>query len=259
VQIKPNGNVGDLNYPKVIPSPPASSAPPSGAVVGSSLSKFEWSRSGVNPPGAAKNIDVVTQVAPGMTMHGLRFRGKWNDGDRGLTSGKYSYKARAEVNSLGGDSPMKAGGTYLIGTNVYLAPGFKPSDMYTNIMQPVLFQSYLTLGGSRDNITATLSAFTKGLGSSAKVVRSVKIPTGQWVSLVVKVKVGVKDGYYGLSVNGDPFQGINIDTTVAKNGQGNSVGVAKTFSSKYGLYMTNKGVTNDAVVFHYLPWWKKIA
>jgi hypothetical protein len=188
-------------------------------------------------------------------MHGLRFRGKWNDGDRDKTGGAYDKKARSEMVSLGGDDPMRPGGTYLIGTSVYIAPGFRPSPGYCNIMQPVLFQSYLTLSGSKDNLTATLMAFTKGLGSPAKTIRAVKIPTGKWVQLVVKVKFG-RDGYYGLSVNGDAFVGQNMDTTIAKDGSG--TGVASKFGTKWGLYMNNQGMTDDAVVFHYLPFWQKI-
>ncbi|AGE59351.1 hypothetical protein ATCVOR07043_223R [Acanthocystis turfacea Chlorella virus OR0704.3] len=255
IQVKPQGNVGDLRYPKTISSPPSSPTPPAGAVVGTSLSKFKWAASKVIPKGAAPNIDVITQVAPGVTMHGLRFRGKWNDGDRDKTGGAYDKKARSEMVSLGGDDPMRPGGTYLIGTSVYIAPGFKPSPGYCNIMQPVLFQSYLTLSGSKDNLTATLMAFTKGLGSPAKTIRAVKIPTGKWVQLVVKVKFA-KDGYYGLSVNGDAFVGQNMDTTIAKDGSG--TGAASKFGTKWGLYMNNQGMTDDAVVFHYLPFWQKI-
>lgn len=253
--VKPSGYVGDLRYPKTIPSLPAIAKPPSGAVVGDSLKKFTYTQSSVIPKGAAKDINTITQVAPGITMHGLRFRGSWNDGDRSLTTGIHSYKARAEM-ALGKEQ-YKVGGTYLIGTTVLLAPDFQPSQMYTNIEQPIHFQSYFTITGSGNNLKGSLYAFTKGLGSPTKLVRSFDFPRNTWMNFVIKVKLGPQ-GYYGLSVNGDDFKGINLDTTIGKTSS-TGVGRGKAYGGTWGLYMTNKGMKTDAVVFHAYPWYKQIA
>ncbi|AAC96985.1 hypothetical protein PBCV1_A678R [Paramecium bursaria Chlorella virus 1] len=261
IQVNPQG-VGDLKYPKVLPSLPATAIPPSGSTIGSSLSYFKFDESRVNPPGAAPEIKNLVQVAPGITLHGLRFRGKWNDGDRDLTTSYHSYKARAEMSGLGGKTPYKLGGTYLIGTTIFLAPDFEPSDMYTDLMQPIQFQSFFTISGSGDNLTGSLYAFEKGLGSKQILIRSVKIPRGQWVTIVLKVKLA-QNGSYALSVNGDEFKGLNLDTTIGKKGSGNTVGKVNEFGGTYGLYCTNttngKRSTKDRVVFHANPFWKKIA
>jgi hypothetical protein len=48
-----------------------------------------------------------------------------------------------------------------------------------------------------------------------------------------------------------------MDTTIAKSGSG--TGVADKFGTKTGLYCNSDGVNDDLVVFHYLPFWQKIA
>lgn len=262
LDLKPDGNTGDLKIPSPPPLP-ESATPPPGAIVGTSLKKFSFDESMVHPAKAAPEINNITQVAPGVTMHALRFRGKWNDGDRDKHTGYYVYKARAEMNELGGKKPYKLGETWLIATTLYLAPDFVPSTTYCNTQQPVAFQSYFTWHTIKgDMVTGSLMAFEKGLGTTAKTVRTVTVRRGEWNTFVTKVTFG-DNGSYDLSMNGDDFKGIKINTTYAKV-KGSEVGKVKEFEGSWGLYMTNRGGVDgkplrDTVVLHAYPWIKKVS
>ena len=231
---------------------------PAGAIVGRSLSDFRWIDALVYPPGAAPEIQNIQQVAPGIFACILRKYGNWHDGDRNLTYGIYTGKQRAELCCLGGNTPFAVGTTWLIGTTVRLSPTFVPAAGYCNLMQPVIHQSFFTLSGLRgDSVTGSLMAFTAGLGSSTRLVRAVTIKRGEWTPLVIKVTFG-KNGYYGLSVNGDAFQGFPIDTSIGHI-HGHEVGVVQNFGGTWGLYQSTGRPDGDAVVHHANIFIKRVA
>ena len=205
----------------------------------------------VFPRGAAKEIDNITQLGPRHFRFELRMRGDpwspfnpkgtkgaWYDGDRdlewneGKRDGRYHDKSRAEVHDLFRKTPrepiMKLGDTWDIATTVKLDKAFVPSRMYTNISQPCLDQSFVSLTGIKgDDVTGALFVFVDGIGSAIKTARTLTIKREQWTSIVVRVKFAVK-GRYELSVNGDPFQGIDIDTS--------KIFAKRSPGPKYGLY-----------------------
>ena len=218
--------------------PPQLAIPP-GALVAETLADF--GKGGVDnslvfPRGAAPEIQNITQVAPRHFRFELRMRGNpwsphnpggtkgaWYDGDRdlewneGKRDGRYHDKSRAEVHDLFRNTPkepiMKRGDTWDIATTVKLDKAFVPSRMYTCIAQPALDQSFVSLTGIKgDDVTGALFVFADGIGSAIKVARTFTIKRGEWTSIVVRVKFAVK-GRYELSVNGDAFQGIDIDTS----------------------------------------------
>jgi hypothetical protein len=220
--------------------------PPAGSFVAESLSDFKADNSLVFPRGASKEIQNITQVAPRHFRFELRLRGNpwskqnprgivgaWYDGDRtlewneGKRDGKYHDKTRAEVHHFLDDKyTMKVGETWDIATTVKLGKGFVPSSVYCNIMQPVFDQSFLTLTDLKgNNVTAQLMVFVDGIGSAIKVAREFVIPREQWTSIVVRVKFGTQ-GKYEVSVNGDAFRGIRLDTSKRAGG------------NKWGLYGT---------------------
>lgn len=203
----------------------------------------------VFPRGAAPEIDNITTVGPRHFRFELRMRGDpwsplnargvkgaWYDGDRdlkwneGKRDGKYHDKSRAEVHDLFRGTPrqpdMKVGETWDIATTVRLDRAFVPSRMYCNIMQPVFDQSFLTLTGiNGDLVTAQLMVFVNGIGSAIKVARSFVVRRGEWTSIIVRVKFA-DAGRYEVSVDGDAFRGIDIDTSKRASG------------SKWGVYGT---------------------
>lgn len=228
---------------------------PPGALVAETLADF--GRGGVDnslvfPRGAAPEIDNITQVAPRHFRFELRMRGNpwspfntkgtkgaWYDGDRdlewneGKRDKKYHDKSRAEVNGLTKKFKveMKNNETWDIATTVKLDANFVPSKSYCNIMQPVFDQSFLSLTGvNGDDVTANLFVFTNGIGSKIQTARTFTIKRGVWTSIIVRVKFGTS-GKYEVSVNGDPFKGISLDTgkLFAERGVGN----------KWGLYATS--------------------
>ena len=228
------------------------SSVPAGAFVAETLADF--GRGGVDnslvfPRGAAPEIDNITQVGPRHFRFELRMRGNpwskhnpggtkgaWYDGDRdlewneGQRDNRYHDKSRAEVHDLFRKTPrepsMKVGDTWDIATTVKLDANFVPSRMYCNIMQPVFDQSFLSLTDiNGDDVTAQLMVFVDGIGSTIKVARSFTIRRGEWTSIIVRVKFA-KDGRYEVSVNGDDFKGIKIDTSERAGG------------CKWGLYGT---------------------
>ena len=230
------------------PLPPAAQ-PPTGAIVGESLKDFKWVDSTVTPAGAAPEIQNIQQLAPRIMCCVLRHRGAWHDGDRGLKTGRYAQKARAEMCCLGGNTPYAVGSTWLIGTTFRVNPDFTSPKGFCQLMQPVLHQSYLQLDKiSGDDCTASLRVFTRGLGSPSKTVRSIRFKRGEWVPVVLRVTFGA-NGEYALSHNGDGFKGIRLDTSVG-HVKGAAVGKVATFGGTWGLYMAAKGHQGDAIVQH---------
>jgi hypothetical protein len=239
--------------PPPTPKPPAPTtdvgAPPPGSIVAETLKDFGKGKkvddSLVFPRGAAPEITNITQVAPRHFKFVLRHRGNpwtplntrgtkgaWYDGDRdlkwneGKRDGKYHDKSRAEVSAL--EATIKEGETWDIATTVKLDENFVPSRSYCNIMQPVFDGSFLSLTGIKGNVvTGSLFVFPGGIGSKILTARDISIPRGEWVSIVVRIKFA-KDGFYQLSVNGDAFKGIKLDTTRAR----------APWGPKWGLYCT---------------------
>ena len=225
---------------------------PLGAIIAERL--VDFGRGGVDnslvfPRGAAPEIDNITEVGNRHFRFELRMRGNpwskhnpggtqgaWYDGDRdlewneGKRDDRYHDKSRAEVHDLFRKTPkapiMKVGETWDIATTVKLDADFVPSRMYCNIMQPVFDQSFLTMTDIKgDDVTAQLMVFVDGIGSTIKVARSFIIKRGVWTSIIVRVKFA-ENGRYEVSVNGDEFQGIKIDTSKRSGG------------CKWGLYGT---------------------
>lgn len=234
-----------------------STGPPAGALVGKQLSDFKWVDSKVIPRGAAPEIENITQVAPGVFRHWLRVGKGWHDGDRDLTTGRYALKGRAEMNSLGGSTPMKKGETWLIGSTVKFDDNFVPGSGFCDIAQPVLFQSYFTWGLKGDTMVGQMMVFERGLGSPSKLVREVKVKRGQWFTWTLKVKLG-PDGYYGLSVDGDAFQGFPINTEIGHVSRA-TVGKVSEFGGTWGLYGMMNGPPRDMIVYHANPFLKKVS
>lgn len=251
----------DVRIPTMsdLPPLPPASVPPAGAIVGKNLSDFKWKDSNVYPPGAAPEIPNIQQIGPATFCHVLRKRDKWHDGDRNMTTGGYTTKMRAEMTALGGNEPYKLGETWLIGSTVRLNPDFVPFKGYCNIMQPVLHQSYFTMHKLEgDTVTGTLFVFEKGLGSKSVPVRTVQFKRGEWVPVVIKVTFGTK-GYYGLSVNGDDFQGFPVDTSIGHIFR-NQVGKVKEFGGTWGLYSSSNGpAPHNNIVVHANPFVKKVS
>jgi hypothetical protein len=248
--------------------------PPPGAIVAESLNDFNKGRNVDNslvfPRGAAPEIENITQIAPRTFKFELRFRGNpwspynprgtrgaWYDGDRNLEynegkrDGRYHDKSRAEVSGL--PAKIHNGETWEIATTVKLDKDFVPSQSYCNIMQPVFDGSFLSLTGLRGNVvTGSLFVFPDGIGKGIRTARDISIPRDEWVSIRVRVKFA-RDGFYQMSVNGDAFKGINLDTTKARF----------PYSVKYGLYATATTSVlgkpmKDLIVYHRNMYMKKL-
>lgn len=264
--------------PPPTPKPPAPKpdigTPPPGSIVAETLKDFNKGKgvddSLVFPRGAAPEIVNITQVAPRHFKFVLRHRGNpwspfnprgtkgaWYDGDRNLewNEGKrdqrYHDKSRAEVSGL--PAKISNGDTWDIATTVKLDKNFVPSKSYCNLAQPIFDGSFLSLTNIKgNNVTGSLFVFSDGIGSKILTARDITIPREQWVSIVIRIKFA-KDGYYKMSINGDAFKGINLDTTKARF----------PYSSKWGLYCTattdvNGNPMTDSIVEHKNIYMKKI-
>ena len=264
--------------PPPTPKPPAPTpdvgAPPSGSIVAETLKDFSKGKgvddSLVFPRGAAPEIVNITQVAPRHFKFVLRHRGNpwspynprgtkgaWYDGDRDLSwnegkrDGKYHDKSRAEVSGL--PAKISNGETWEIATTVKLDKNFVPSQSYCNLAQPIFDGSFLSLTNIKGNVvTGSLFVFPNGIGSEIKTARDIAIPREQWTSIRIRVKFA-KDGFYQMSINGDAFKGINLDTTKARF----------PYTNKWGLYctattdVTGKPMT-DSIVEHKNIYMKKM-
>ena len=230
--------------------------------MGKTLSHFKWVDSLVIPRGKAPDIPNIVQVDHGVFKHVLRMGPGWHDGDRDKTTGRYAVKGRAEMSSLGGGTPMKQGETWLIGSTVMFADNFVPSKGYCHIAQPVLHQSYVTFDLKGDTMVGAFMAVDYGgkagdaMRASHRKIRETSVKRGQWLSWVIKVKFG-RDGYYGVSINGDDFRGIHINTEIGHT-RGNQVARVSSFGGTWGLYMIMNGPPRDCVVYHANPFLKKI-
>lgn len=239
-----------------LPQVPGTANPPAGSIVGKDLKQFAWIDSLVVPRGAAPEVQNITQVGPGVFRHVLRMGNGWHDGDRHLTHGAYAKKGRAELTSLGGGTPMGLGETWLIGSTVLFDKDFQPSQGYCQIAQPVLHQSYFNFDLQGDTMVGRLMVFERGLGSPSRLVREVSVKRGQWLTWTLKVKFGA-DGSYALSVNGDDFRGININTEIG-HVKGATVGKVSQFGGTWGLYCPMNGPARELVVYHANPFLKKV-
>jgi len=256
------------------PSPKPDINIPPGAIVAETLKDFSNGRgvdkSLVFPRGAVPDIEHITQIAPRHFKFVLRHRGNpwsplnprgtrgsWYDGDRNLEwnegkrDGKYHDKSRAEVTGL--TAKICIGDTWEISTTVNLDKNFVPSQSYCNVMQPIFDGSFLSLTGIKGNVvTGSLFVFTNGIGSNILTARDIEIPREEWVSIRIRIKF-TEDGFYKMSVNGDAFKGINVDTTKAR----------QPFGPKFGLYctattdVTGKPMT-DSIVEHKNIYMKKV-
>lgn len=241
---------------KDLPPLPATANPPGGATVGKALSQFKWVDSQVVPRGAAPEIPNIQQVGTGVFKCIIRIGKGWHDGDRHLTEGRYAVKGRAEMCCLGGDTPYKLGETWLIGSTILFDKNFVPSNGFCQAYQPVLHQSYFNWDLKGDTMVGSLNVFTRGLGSPSRVVRTVQVKRGEWVSLVMRIKFGT-GGSYALSVNGDAFRGIDCDTSIGHI-RGAQVGKVSSFGGTWGLYMITDGPPRECVVYHAMPFTKKV-
>ena len=264
--------------PLPTPKPPAPTPKPDNlpprSIVAETLNDFNKGKNVDNslvfPRGAGPEITNITQVAPRHFKFVLRHRGNpwspfntrgtkgaWYDGDRdlewneGKRDGKYHDKSRAEVSGL--PAQISNGDTWDIATTVKLDKNFVPSQSYCNIMQPVFDGSFLSLTGIRGNtVTGSLFVFPNGIGKGIRTARDISIPRGEWVSIVVRVKFA-RGGFYQMSINGDAFKGINLDTTKARF----------PYSNKWGLYCTaTTDVTGkpmvDSIVEHKNIYMRKV-
>lgn len=256
---------------------------PPGARVAQTLDDFKKvDDSKVFPPGAADEIKNITMPAPGLFNFHLRRRGNpktklnpkgtegaWYDGDRdlefnlGLRDGKYHDKSRAEVAGLFNEV-QRMGETWEYGTTFRVAPDFVPSAGYCDIMQPPVYVAWLGLTGIRgDTVTGALyySTAKKGFWPS-EIARSFSFKRGEWVTVVVRVKIdsedgGARDGEMTMSVNGDKFTGatgVKMSNDSAKN----------KYKCKWGLYgSATKDVLGqplkDGTVQHANVWQRRVA
>ncbi len=250
-----------------LPPVPESAKPPPGARVVETMNDFEWGDSLVFPRGKAPEMPNITQIGPRTFNFWLRHRGDpkkdpeaWMDGDRDLSwnegkrSSGYKDKSRAEIVGIG---KYGMGETWLIGTTVRLNPDFVPSRGYCDIMQPIGLQSWLTLGKIKgDVVTGTLAVGSPAKKSRPAVnVREFTMKRGEWTTLVVRIRIS-KNGEYALSVNGDPFKSIKLDTTVSDKG-------GPPFTGTWGLYGSgtldvNRKPLRDRIVQHTNMWVKKV-
>jgi hypothetical protein len=200
--------------------------------VGYDLGDYRWIDTSVIPRGAGPEIPNIRQVQRGVFAHTLRWRDGWHDGDRSLAHGAYLQKGRAELCCLGGDTPMRIGQTWLIGTTILVPRDFAGARSFIDVGQLVHHQSYLDLDKKGGSFKITLRVFRNGLGSPSIRVRATTVPPDTWVSLVTRVRFS-REGAYALSVDGDEFVEVdNIDTTYSRSGDG-------TFGGTFGLYMKN--------------------
>lgn len=244
------------------PPPATLPKPPAGACVAETMADINFQETEVFPKGAAPEIKNIQLMAPRWFRFILRHRGSWYDGDRNLRNNKAGLnKSRAEIygmcdKKLGSLTAFNIGDTWLMGSTVRLAPDFVPSRGYCNLMQPVNHQSFLTMTKLEgDTVTLELRVFDNGIGSKQTLARTATIKRGQWHTLVVKATFA-KNGYYGLSVDGDEFQGVRLDTTRAGERK-------PPYGGNFGIYGNagtgvNGKPVGDWTVDHYNMYYKKL-
>ena len=245
------------NISNGLPPLPASATPPAGAIIGKGLSQFKWVDVKVNPAGAAPEVPNITQVAPGVTKHFVRVGPTWHDAN--LRAGRQDHKGRAEMTSLGGDTPWKLGETWIIGATTMFPKDFQIKSQFCQISQIPLhvgyFNMYKTTG---DSVSGGVYVFSKGLGSPSRLIRSVTVKKGEWFSWTLRMKFAV-DGRYECSINGDEFRGVAQDMSIGHI-RNASVGKVQSFGGSWGLYIgdAQSGPPREIAVYHANPFMKKL-
>ena len=241
------------------PGPGPNAPIPSGAIVGRSVKDFGGvNNSEVYPKGKGTEIENITDVGGGVMQFLLRNRGVWYDGDRDLRNNyKGLGKARAEVSGLGKTNQV-AGETWEYGTTVKLDTNFRPMSGFCNIMQQAQI-SFVRLTQLKGNVvTGGLYYVTnpaEGEFHPQRLAREFTVNRGDWITLVVRVKVHQSDGECTLSVNGDSFKGAR-GVKMIKN--------KPYYSGNWGLYGSvtkdvNGKPLGDNVVWHKDIWLRKVA
>jgi len=253
-----------------LPPIPEIAKPLPGAYVAETMNDFEWGDSLVYPKGKAPEIPNITQLGPRTFNFWLRHRGDptkdkeaWYDGDRELGwNNKGKDKSRVELSNIAPSRlPYQMGETWLLGTTVRLNPDFVPFAGYCDIMQPIALQSFLELEKIQgDIVTGHLKMGTPGnkpwVRKEGYVIREFKMKRGEWTTFVLRIKIA-KDGEYALSVNGDDFKSMKLDTTMSDKGRPPYSGTWGLYGS--GTYDVNKKPLRDSVIQHTNMWCKKIA
>lgn len=241
------------------PGPGTNASIPRGAIVGRSVNDFSGvNNSEVYPKGKGTEIVNITDVGDGVMQFLLRNRGDWYDGDRDLrNNNKGLGKARAEVSGLGKTNQV-AGETWEYGTTVKLDANFRPMSGFCNIMQQAQI-SFVRLTKLKGNVvTGGLYYVTnraEGEFHPQQLAREFTVNRGDWITLVVRVKVHQSDGECTLSVNGDNFKGAR-GVQMIKN--------KPYYSGNWGLYGSvtkdvNGKPLGDNVVWHKDIWLRKVS
>lgn len=230
----------------------------------------------VFPRGAAPEIKNITQDPDGSFRFVLRHRGNpwskvnpggtrgaWYDGDRNLEwnegkrDGKYHDKSRAEVSGALGLS-QKYGETWEYATTFKVDNEFAPSKGYCNVMQPIVHVCWLGLTGLKGDIVSASLDYSKAVRgfSPSATARSFTFRRGEWVSVVVRIKIHDSQGSLELSINGDPFQGVRGVKMSNEDAKGE-------FGCKWGIYGSattdvNKQPLGDWTVWHRNVWLRTV-
>jgi Polysaccharide lyase len=171
----------------------------------------------------ASNFFNITDVGPGTVRMFLRYRRDWWDGDQ--ATGRRD-RQRAEVKGLG--PHQKEGNTFEYATTWRTDPDFTDPGKLTAGQSDDgefvggrkhfchVFQLKATNGSDgpplvtmsvdAGNKTADLD-FCSGRSGGLKVVRTFPFKAGEWMHVVIRIKVSRTDGEAEISVNGDPFKG----------------------------------------------------
>jgi hypothetical protein len=240
-------------FPKAadLPPLPSTATPPAGAIVVKTMRDFKFTESMVFPPKAGPDIQNIQQVAPGIIAFYLRDRGSWHDGDRSETTGKQATKSRAEIYDIGGlNKPYKVGETWLIGGTVFVPNDYVHPDGYHDIAQPMLHSNYLLIDkpkGNNKDLTASMMTFTRGLGSDSKLVRKFPLKRGGWTTWVLRAVVAQK-GRLEISVNGDAFQGTDVDLSIGHIRKA-TIGKVDRHGGTFGSYFPAGGKHDTLIIY----------
>lgn len=238
-----------------LPPLPASANPPAGAIVGKSLSMFNWVDVKVVGKGGSEVPNIV-EVAPGVFKCFIRIGQGWHDGN--LKPGRQDYKGRAEMHSLGGDSPFKLGETWLIGATTLFPADYSIKDGFCQISQTPKHVGYFNMNKTTSStVSGGAYVFTRGLGSPSKLVRPVSVPKGKWFSWCFKIKFA-QNGYYAMSINGDAFRGVDLDLTIG-HVRFNTIGKVLAHGNTWGLYLIASGSPREVAVYHANVFIKKVS
>jgi len=171
----------------------------------------------------ASNFFNITDVAPGTVRMFLRYRRDWWDGDQATNR---RDRQRAEVKGLG--PHQKDGQTFEYSTTWRTDPDFTdPAKLTAGLSDDGewvggrkhfchVFQLKATNGSDgpplvtmsvdAGNKTADLD-FGSGRSGGLKVVRTFPFKAGEWMHVVIRIKISHTNGEAEISVNGDEFKG----------------------------------------------------